>query len=212
MADTIRLDGIKKMLLTAVEAIRENHEELSALDAATGDGDHGVAMLGAMKVVEKSVNEQEGDDVKAFFKTTGWGIMGIGGGSTSTLLGSLIMGMRNGVEDGATDFDAKGVATFVEGGLAMVQKQTKAAVGDKTMMDGLIPAVEALRAAADEGKSVTDAMAAAADAASKGAAATLDMQAKFGRARNLGERTVGHIDPGATSMSLIFKAFADAVA
>ena len=90
-------------------------------------------------------------------------------------------------------------------------EQSRAKVGDKTMMDAIIPAVEAMEAAAAEGKSAEEMLDDAAKAAEKGAEATRNMQAKYGRARNLGERTIGHKDPGATSMSLIFRAFAESI-
>jgi dihydroxyacetone kinase-like protein len=93
-----------------------------------------------------------------------------------------------------------------------MRKQTPARPGDKTMLDALIPAVEALRAATSAGPDVASAMKRAADAAARGAEGTRDMQARFGKARNLGERSKGTVDPGATSISCIFKGFADAVA
>jgi dihydroxyacetone kinase-like protein len=107
-----------------------------------------------------------------------------------------------GAEIGASD-----LAAIFEAGLASVQKQTKAQPGDKTLMDALVPAVAALRAAADSGKSVTEAMSDAAAAARAGAETTRDLTARYGRAKFLGEKTLGHQDPGATSMSLLFEGF-----
>jgi dihydroxyacetone kinase-like protein len=138
-------------------------------------------------------------------------MMCIDGGSTGPLWGSLFVGMSTGVGE-ADSLDCGAVADAFEAGLAKIQKQSKAQVGDKTMMDALIPAVGAIRTAADASASINDAMSAAAQAAAEGAEATAGMQAKFGRARNLGERVIGHIDPGATSMSLLFKAFSEALA
>jgi len=210
MADNVGFDQVTAMLLSIVTKIDENHEYLSKLDSATGDGDHGTAMLRSVEVIKKTIEGFEGTDIAALMKKIGWDIMSAAGGSTSSLLGSLFMGFKDGVE--TETLDAKGLATMFEGGLAKLRRATKAEIGDKTLIDALVPAIEALRAAADEGKTPAEAMAAAADAAEAGAASTSDMLAKFGRARNLGERVIGHIDPGATSMSYMFRAMSDTLA
>jgi len=206
----IGFDGISKMILAAVEIIRENHQELSQLDSATGDGDHGTTMLRSMESVEKTVGDSQGKDLKTMLYDVGWNIMCSDGGSTGPLLGSLFMGFSESVE-GKDSLDAAGLAAMLRSGLEGMSEQSKAKVGDKTMMDAIMPAVEAIEAAAAEGKSIEDTLAAGAEAGIKGAEATVNMQAKFGRARNLGDRTIGYKDPGATSMSYIFKAFADSV-
>ena len=210
MADTIDKAGLGQMILAAVEKIRANHQELSRLDSATGDGDHGTTMLRAMDAVSKAVAEAGEGDIKSLLHGIGWGIMCADGGSTGPLLGSLFMGMSEGAGD-AESLDCAALAATFEAGLASMQKQSKAQVGDKTMMDALIPAVESLRTAADAGANPAAAMQQAAEAARKGAEATKDMQAKFGRARNLGERTLGNIDPGATSISYLFEGFSESI-
>jgi len=210
MADTITADNVLAMLQTAVTVIRDNEPLLSKLDSVTGDGDHGAAMVSAVAAAEKALAEWDKASLKSLLHGVGWGMMCIDGGSTGPLWGSLFMGMSAGAGE-AESLDCGGVAGVFEAGLAKVQKQTKADVGDKTMMDALIPAVGAIREAADASASIDDAMAAAALAATQGAEATANMQARFGRARNLGERTIGHVDPGATSMSLLFKAFSEAL-
>ncbi len=210
MADTISKADLGQMILAAVEKIRANHQELSRLDSATGDGDHGTTMLRAMDAAGKAVEEAGEGDIKSLLHGIGWGIMCVDGGSTGPLLGSLFMGMSEGA--GEVDaLDSAALAATFEGGLASMQKQSKAQVGDKTMMDALIPAVESLRSAADAGAGPAAAMQQAADAAAKGAEATKDMQAKFGRARNLGERTLGNVDPGATSISYLFEGFSESI-
>ena len=99
---------------------------------------------------------------------------------------------------------------MIEGGILKLAKQSRAAVGDKTMMDAFLPALAALQAAAPTGD-IRAALRQAADAATQGAEATKQFRAKFGRARNLGERVIGHMDPGAVSVSLIFKGFSAAL-
>ncbi len=208
MTERIGRDEVGRMIDAAVSGIREHHELLSKLDSATGDGDHGITMLRAAEAMAKAVEEDESGELKSLLHAAGWSIMCTDGGSTGPLLGSFFMGLSEGVGD-SDSLDSAGLATMFEAGLAKVQKQTKAQVGDKTMMDALMPAVDALREAADAGFGVDEAMGCAVEAATRGAEATTHMQAKFGRARNLGERTIGHVDPGATSISYLFKGFRD---
>jgi len=210
MVETINAENVASMIQATITLIRDNEQMLSKLDSATGDGDHGSAMVSAMNAADKALAEWDKASIQSLLKGVGWGMMCIDGGSTGPLWGSLFMGMSKGAGE-AESLDCAAMADMFEAGLAKIQKQSKAQVGDKTMMDALIPAVGAIRAAADASASIDQALAAAADAAAQGAAATCDMQAKFGRARNLGERVIGHVDPGATSMSLLFKAFSEAL-
>ncbi len=206
MAETIDYGGIVQMLLAAVQKIRDNHQRLSKLDSATGDGDHGTAMTRAVDAVEKAIEDDSSGELKSLLGSVGWEVMSIDGGSTGPLFGSLLMGFGDGVGENQT-LDCAAVAAMFEAGLAKVCKQSKAQVGDKTMMDALIPAVQALRKAADAGGSIDEAMKQAAEAARKGAEATAGMRAKFGRAKNLGDRTIGHVDPGAASTAYLFEGF-----
>jgi phosphoenolpyruvate---glycerone phosphotransferase subunit DhaL len=208
MADTIGYDDIARMIRSAADKIRAQRDELSKLDSAIGDGDHGMTIARAMDIAEKVIEESDKAEVKAMLKDVGWGVMGVDGGATGPLLGSFLMGMSDGIGEQDT-IDCKVMAAMFEGGLAGVRKQTKAQVGDKTMMDALLPAVGAIREAADSGKSIREALQNAAEAGEKGAISTKDFQARFGRAKNLGERTIGFQDPGATSMSLLFRGFAE---
>jgi len=211
MAETIGCDGLVRMLRGAAARINAEHAMLSRLDAATGDGDHGTTMRRAMGKLEGALAEASSQAPGGVLNDVGWAILGVDGGATGPLLGSFFMGMAEAV--GPRDaLDSPALAVAFEAALAAVRKQTKAQVGDKTMIDALAPGVAALRAAADAGKGPAAALAAAADAAQQGAAGTKDLQARFGRARNLGERSIGSPDPGATSIGLIFRGFADALA
>ena len=206
MTDTIGIDDMGRMVRSAADKIRANRDELSKLDSAIGDGDHGMTITRAMGIAEKVIEESEKQELKGLLKDVGWGVMGVDGGATGPLLGSFIMGLGNGI--GEQDaIDCPTLAAMFEAGLAGVRRQSKAQIGDKTMMDALLPAVDAIRQAADEGKSIKEALREAAEAAKKGAASTKEFQARFGRAKNLGDRTIGHQDPGATSMALIFQGF-----
>ena len=204
MSTVLEYDQYTKMLMGAVEIIRENHAMLSSLDAETGDGDHGVTMLRAMNKVGDVINTYETKDLKSLTYDIGWALLGIDGGSTGPLFGSLFMGMSEALE-GKTSINSETLAKMFESGLVAIQLQTKAQVGDKTMIDALVPAINALRAAADKHEDLAALMQAATKAAEEGALATREMQARFGRAKHQGERTIGHQDPGATSTSLIFR-------
>jgi len=198
MAETIGYDEMVRMLRGAAEKVTTQHETLSKLDAAIGDGDHGTAMRRAMGHLVKAVADNRSRDLASVLNDVGWAILSAGGGSTGPLFGTFFMGMGEGTADRAT-LDATALAEAFEAALATVRKQTKAEPGDKTMIDALVPAVEGLRAAVDEGLDPAAALARAADAAEQGAASTKDMQARFGKAKNLGERSLGTPDPGATS-------------
>jgi dihydroxyacetone kinase-like protein len=206
--ETIGYDEVAGMVRSAVAKIRDRHEELSRLDSAIGDGDHGSAMLRAMEAAEKALDESAGGDIPAAMNAIGWEMMSVAGGSTGPLLGSFFMGLGEGA-GAAERLDCAGVAGMFESALESMQKNTPAKVGDKTMMDALVPAVAALRQGADAGESIPAALKRAAEAAAEGVESTRQLRAKFGKARNLGERTIGHADPGATSMAYLFEAFAE---
>jgi dihydroxyacetone kinase-like protein len=194
---------LQKMLAAATAAIELNIAHLNKLDSATGDGDHGTSIVKAIRAAFKSVTEApEGQSLKEVLHNAGWAVMGEDCGSTSSLIGAFFMGMSD--EAGNDELDDAAAITLFSAGLAGVSKQTKAKVGDKTLMDALIPAVEAMQSVGD----LKTALDSASSAATQGAESTKTYVAKFGRAKNLGERSVGHIDAGATSIALIFDAFA----
>ena len=199
------------MLNAAANKIRVNCDQLSKLDSAIGHGAHGTTIARAMGIVEKAVQETDKKEIKALLNDVGWAVMGVDGGATGPLLGSFLMGLSDGIA-GQASLDCEAMAAMFEAGLSSVQNQTKARVGDKTMMDALIPAVKAFRDASKAGKSIKQALQDAAEAAKRGALATKDFKARFGRAKNLGDRTLGFQDPGATSISLLFQGFFEGVA
>lgn len=196
------------MLSGAIEQVRNRHAFLSDLDAATGDGDHGTTMLRAVNKIEQVISVGTAGDLKGLLQATGWAVLGIDGGATGPLFGSFLLGMAKFLE-GQSELDTDGLAAMFEAGLANVRKQTKAQLGDKTILDAFIPAVEVLRRAATDGKGVLAAIEEAAAAADGGAASTKSMVARAGRAKHQGERTVGHQDPGATSVALMFQGYCE---
>ena len=209
MSETISYHQVCQMLLAAVEQIRANHEQLSRLDAAVGDGDHGSTILRCMEAVSKAIADAPGNELKPLLAKISWDVMDCDGGSTGPLLGSWFMGMSAAAGE-AAELDCTALVAMMNGGILKLAKQSRAVVGDKTMMDAFLPALDALLAAAPSGD-IRLALRQAAAAAAEGAEATKQFRAKFGRARNLGERVIGHVDPGAVSVSLIFKGFSEAL-
>ena len=203
--EKLTIEDFKKMLALALVNITARGDEFSALDAVIGDGDHGTAIVQALNAVTEATDK--GTEFKAMFDEVGFNVMLKTSGSTSTLLGGFFLGMSD-VASG-TELNAQEVKALFRGALEGVQKQTKAKRGDKTMMDALIPAVEAIEAC--DSNDIKVILEAGAEAALKGSADTVQMKANFGRARNYGERSVGHADSGASSWSCMFDSFAKAV-
>jgi dihydroxyacetone kinase-like protein len=210
MKPEIDAKTIDRMLRCAAARIRESRDELSRLDSHGGDGDHGTTMCRAVDQVENALDSSPGPGTKTMLHDVGWAVMGVDGGATGPLFGTLFMAMSEAAGD-EDAFDASGLAALFEAGLEGVRKRTRARVGDKTMIDALEPAVRALRAAADDGADAPAALLRAAEAAEEGARSTVDLAARFGRAKNLGEKSKGSRDPGAASVSLIFKGFSEGV-
>ena len=209
MLESIAYPQVCQMLMSATGQIRANHELLSQLDAAVGDGDHGTTILRTMEAVAKAIEDNQSTKLNELLGKIAWAVMDCDGGSTGPLLGSLFMGMGSAVGDKA-DLDCAAVVAMFEAGILKLAKQSRAVVGDKTMMDAFLPALDAMKAAASSGD-IQNVLQQAAAAAAAGAEATKEFRAKFGRARNLGDRVIGHVDPGAVSASLILKGCSEAL-
>ena len=137
----LTIDNFKTMLATALSNIKAREDEFSKLDAVIGDGDHGQAIVTAMSAIVATA--EKGKEFKTMLNDMGFDVMMQVSGSTSTLLGAFFLGMSD--HASGTELDTNAVKVMFAGGLANVQKQTKAQKGDKTMMDALIPAVEAIQ-------------------------------------------------------------------
>lgn len=205
----LTIENFKAMMNLALANIKAREDEFSKLDAIAGDGDHGTAIVTALTII--AADAQEGTDFPAMLNDMGMGVMMKTSGSTSTLLGALFMGMGEALEplQVTTEVSAAQVKVMFRGGLTGVEEQTKAKPGDKTMMDALVPAVEAMEACQSD--DVAELLTVGAAAALKGAEATVNMKANFGRARNLGERSIGFADAGATSWACLFQSFAEGI-
>ena len=203
--NTLSVDNFKSMIDLALVDISARADEFSALDAVCGDGDHGTAIVDALKAIDGSA--KKGTEFKAMLSDMAMTAMTQSCGSTSTLIGAFFLGMGMSVEGAELSIDQ--VKAMFAGGLKNIQKNTPAKPGDKTMMDTLVPAVDAMvEGSFDDMKQL---FSAAKDAALVGAESTIEMKAGFGRARNLGERSIGSADPGATSWACMFNAFSKAI-
>lgn len=190
-------------LRNAATILEVNADMLSKLDAETGDGDHGVTIARMAQIMEHALEQWQPDTTIAdFFSVLSLALMNANGGSAGPLWGTLFGGMAEGAGDGDTDEAA--LKNMFRSGLVAMDDVTAAKVGQKTMMDALIPACEAAQACAGDTRAI---LAAAAEAARLGAEQTTAYVARYGRAKNLKERAIGHKDPGAVSLSLLFEGF-----
>jgi phosphoenolpyruvate---glycerone phosphotransferase subunit DhaL len=185
--------------------VGERKGELTKLDQAIGDGDHGTNMdRGLRKAVEK-LDGVDGDDIGAALKAVGMALVSSVGGAGGPLYGTFFL-QAGQATAGRSELDAEGFAAAVRAGADGVRARGKAEPGDKTMLDALLPAADALA----QGGGLGEAAARAADAAEEGMRATIPLVARKGRASYLGERSAGHQDPGATSSALLMRAAAEA--
>ena len=200
---TITAAEVARWIRDFAAAVAERKDELTKLDQAIGDGDHGINMDRGMTAVVAALDASEPDDVPALAKAVAMTLISKVGGASGPLYGTLFL--QFGSAAGPEPLTPLGWAGCLEAGLAGVRSRGKAEPGDKTMVDALIPATEALRGALDGGASFADALGRAADAAEEGARATIPLVARKGRASYLGERSAGHQDPGATSSALLVR-------
>ncbi|MGO0705964.1 dihydroxyacetone kinase subunit DhaL [Pseudomonas paracarnis] len=192
-----------------VSVIVANREYLSEVDGAIGDGDHGINMAKGFAHCGRTIEGRQLTLAEALDELTLSLMEGIGG-SMGPLYGSLFIGMADEVRS-SEDIDAATFARLLRGGLTSLQDITEAGVGDKCLMDTLIPAVEAFERAHASGRSFSDALDAMKTAASQGRDSTKDLVAKIGRASRLGERSLGVLDAGAVSCCLILTQLADSI-
>jgi dihydroxyacetone kinase phosphoprotein-dependent L subunit len=189
------------------ELVAADADRLTRLDAAIGDGDHGANLNRGLRAAVEALDADLPPG--KVLMTAGRALVSKTGGASGPLYGGALRRAGKALGD-AADVDAAALGTALQAALDAVRELGKAVEGDKTMVDALAPAVQAYEAAAGNG--VATAAQAALDAAEKGAEATVPMQARKGRASYLGPRSVGHLDPGAASTVLLFRALADASA
>ncbi|MBE2319409.1 dihydroxyacetone kinase subunit L [Solirubrobacter sp. CPCC 204708] len=194
----------------ASAAIAADAERLTQLDSAIGDGDHGTNLTRGFRAVVEALAGSEEPAPGRRLILAGKTLVSKVGGASGPLWGMALRRAGRAVAD-AESLDGPALADALEAALAGVVELGSAEPGDKTMVDALTPATQALRAAVDAGQPLADAVAAATSAAEEGARSTVPLQARKGRASYLGERSIGHEDPGAASTVLIIAALGRAL-
>ncbi len=201
---------VLKWLEATAAVIEENRQYLTDLDSPIGDADHGTNMdRGFKKIVSKLPGVEE-EDIGAILKTSGMALITSVGGAGGPLYGTLLMDAGKAVA-GKDELSDDDLVALLDAGLKGVIRIGKTNLEDKTMVDALYPAIEALKEAVADGKDTVEALHLMTEAAHEGMKATIPMLARKGRASYLGERSIGHQDPGATSSYLLLKTLMETV-
>ena len=204
----ITRDGVVEWMRRFAGEMDEHRQELVRLDTAIGDGDHGTNMDRGMRKALEKLDSADAADAGAVLKTVAMALVSSVGGAAGPLYGTLFLQMGMATA-GRGELDLAGWSAALEAGVKGVQARGKAEPEDKTMIDALLPALDALRAAEADGADLGDALRRSAGAAEEGMKATIPLEARRGRASYLGPRSVGHQDPGATSSHLLLAAAAE---
>ena len=201
-------EALGAMLLQAAKLLEENTQYLSDIDSRFGDGDHGITMGKIAKLIQERVPQWGEDSIKDFLDSLGMAVMEVKGGSAGPLYGTMIGGLGVNLDDDAGQVDEESLKAMFAGCLSEMEDITTAKVGDKTMMDALVAAVQAAQQAQGDCKAILEA---AAQAAQAGAKASEQFVSKFGRARSYKEQTIGTPDAGAVSTALFFRGLAQGI-
>ena len=208
MATALTTPILADWLRRAAAVFAEQHAYLTQLDSDIGDGDHGANLMRGFQTVTTKLSAWESGEPAALFKNVAMTLIGTVGGASGPLYGSFFLDASKAAA-GKPELGLADWTVVFEAGLRGVQNRGKASPGDKTMLDALTPALAALRAGG-EAISLPDGLRRSAEAAEMGAKSTEPLVARKGRASYLGERSAGHLDPGAVSSSLLLAALADA--
>lgn len=193
---------VLEFLQRAADLLRANKEYLTELDSAIGDADHGINMDRGFQAVLKKVPSVQDKDAGTILKTVGMALVSTVGGAGGPLYGTAFMQAGMAVA-GKNELQAEDILAALDAALKGVIMRGKGKPGEKTMIDAIDPAIQAMRTALQNGASTKDALDKATAAAEQGMKATIPMLAQKGRASYLGERSIGHQDPGATSSYLL---------
>jgi dihydroxyacetone kinase-like protein len=210
VADGVDVPALEAWIRAFARAVAEHRDELTELDSAIGDADHGTNMDRGMSAAVAALEAAPPTDPAALLKQVGMTLVSKVGGASGPLYGTFFLRMAGAL--GTDPADAETFARALRAGLEGVIARGKAEPGDKTMLDALVPACAALDAALAAGQRLGPALEAAATAARDGRDATVPLVARKGRASYLGERSAGHQDPGATSTALLLDAAASTLA
>jgi len=208
MRSGLDLSETRNLLSAAARAVIASKDRLTKADQDIGDGDHGVGMARGFVAFDEAAAKEAGS-IAELFRNCGKALMMSSGGASGVIFGTLFQGAGKALT--RETLDAEGFVAALEGGLKAVQDRGKAKVGDKTMVDALAPAAEAARSALNDGASIKQVAEAAAKAAAGGADASRGLVAKVGKSKGLGDRTVGFIDPGALTTSILLDSMSETI-
>lgn len=195
----------KQLFLDAAEVIIANKKYLTELDAAIGDGDHGINLSRGFKVLQEKLEEKSYKSRKEVFKAAAMTLISNVGGASGPLYGTAFLNISNVIPDKKLELDD--LIEIAEEAAAGIQKRGKAEAGEKTILDTIIPAIESLKKSKLSETALEEALKNCLQAAENGMENTVEMKATKGRASYLGDRSIGHQDPGATSSYLMIKSF-----
>lgn len=202
----ITVDNMKNMFMNMSEEIINNEHYLTEIDTIIGDGDHGIGMKRGFSAVQVKLKGMEFIGLEVLVKTTGIELLKTMGGTSGVIFGTMFIGGAELLNE-KYEISIDELANYFEAGCVAIQRRGGAKAGQKTMLDALIPAVNSLKESAEMALETELALEKAYKAALNGVEETKEMKAKTGRSKNFQERTIGWPDPGAISISLIFKAF-----
>ena len=204
MRATITTADVLAVLKKMAPAMVGHKDDLCQLDAAMGDGDQGITMAIGFQAIASAIEALSGQDIGTIVTKCGLAFNGAAASTIGALFATACMRAGREVK-GKAEIGVADLANMMEAAFAGIQERGKAQVGDKTVLDALAPAAQALRAAADAGVPLPEALRAALAAAEQGLRATIPLKSKVGRGAWIADRTMGHQDPGATSFCLMFR-------
>lgn len=204
----MHVNQVKLLIAQASETLRSNETYLSSLDAETGDGDHGVTIAKiALSIADACTDTEDSADLCELFDNIYSSVMDVDGGSAGPLWAQMFCGISEALEGVGSNLSSDLLRQVYQFALDGLNEISNAKPGDKTMKDSLIPAAQAASSCPSDAPA--DILAAAAEAAEAGAEATREMIAKYGRAKNLKDASIGHLDPGAVSVAVMVRALSD---
>lgn len=212
MDDTISFNTIKKSFTAILNRLEENRQFLNDLDSPIGDSDHGESVTAAFKKVKEAVDAYPADqnDIGSLLQSIGKAIIFSGGAAMGPLYGTAFMDAGTAI-CGKSVLNREDLVALMQAFAHGIERRGKVKIGEKTMFDTIYPTAEALKKAFDEGKSLSEMVNAGIAAAKQGMESTKDMISLRGRSSRLGERSIGHIDPGAASSYFIMEAFLESM-
>jgi dihydroxyacetone kinase-like protein len=204
----VSTQDVLRWLAASQKVFSENRQRLTEMDQTVGDGDFGISLDRGFTAVHAELSAHPPADIKSVFSSAATVLIKTMGGSSGPLFGTFFL-RAAATCAGKSELTAVDVVAMFQAGVEGLQQRGKAERGDKTMMDAWFPAVDAMRSAVEAGGGLADVLSKGVGAAEAGAQATVGMQARKGRGSYLGERSVGHPDPGAIATHLLLKAAAD---